>query len=341
MHLQYLSLSGNDFKRSHIPKLIGSFSNLKYLDLSWTNLTGSIPHQLENLLHLQYLNLSRNDLKIIDFKWLSHLSSLEGLALNFINLSSVANDWLEVVSHLPNLTTLSMSGCDLSPMNLSIFSHLNHSKFHTSLESLDFSSNQVVHIPKSFGDICTLRELYLHSNNLNGQLIELMNNLSGCAKDSLEVLELSYNQITGLLPNFAIFSSLKEIYLSGNKLNGTLPKSIGNLYKLEVLRVSSNFLEGVISESLFSNLSKLQSLSLYNNYLSFEFSFDWVPPFQLKYIYLTSCHLGPRFPNWIQTQGNVSFLEISDTNISDTIPAEWLADLPPTVNLLDLSNNHI
>ncbi|KAK4571391.1 hypothetical protein RGQ29_029989 [Quercus rubra] len=326
-------------------------SNLKYLDLSWTNLTEPIPFQLENLLHLQYLNLSGNDLKIIDFKWLSHLSSLEGLALNSINLSSVANDWLEVVSHLPNLTTLSMSGCDLPPMSLSPLPHLNHSKSRTSLksldlsfnqlahfpksfgdislESLDLSNNQLVHIPKSFGDICTLRELYLYSNNINGQLVELMNNLSGCVKDSLEVLDLSYNQITGLLPNFAIFPSLKEIDL------------IGNLYKLEVLSVSSNFLEGVISESLFSNLFKLQSLDLSNNSLSLEFSFDWVSPFQLSDIYLTSCNLGPRFPNWIRTQRKVSFLDISEANISDTISAELLEDLPPTLEVLNLSSNRI
>ncbi|KAK7850000.1 receptor-like protein eix2 [Quercus suber] len=186
--LTFLDLSGNDFKQIYTPEFIGSLSNLKYLDLSRANLTGPIPLQLENLLHLQYLNLSENDLKIIDFKWLSHLSSLEGLALNSINLSSVANDWLEVVSHLPNLTTLSMSMCDLPPMSPSSLPHLNHLKSHTSLESLDLRSNQLVHIPKSFGDICTLRELYLHSNNLNEQLVELVNNLSGCAKDSLEVL---------------------------------------------------------------------------------------------------------------------------------------------------------
>ncbi|KAK4571393.1 hypothetical protein RGQ29_029991 [Quercus rubra] len=340
-YLTFLDLSGNDFNQSYIPKFIGSLSNLKHLDLTYANLSGPIPHHLQNLSHLQLLYLGWNHWKNIEnLEWLSHLSSIEDLDLSFTNLS-VANDWLEVVSRLPKLKSLILQFCDLSPMSLSSFPRFNDSKSFASLKSLYLPENQLVHIPKSIGNICTLRELTLWSNHLNGQLVELITNLSGCAKDSLEILELSYNQITGSLPNFATFPSLKEIDLSMNKLNGTLPKSIENLYKLEALSVSSNFLVGVISESLFSNLSKLRYLHLSNNSLSLEFSFDWVPPFQLNEIQLTSCNLGPRFPNWILTQRNVSFLEISNINISDTIPAEWLADLPPTLKILDLSNNHI
>ncbi|KAM4076234.1 hypothetical protein ACJW30_12G047200 [Castanea mollissima] len=340
-YLTYLDLSFNNFNLSYMPKFIGSLSNLKYLDLSEANLSGPIPHHLQNLSHLQQLYLGGNYWSDIEnLEWLSHLSSIDDLDLSSLNLS-VANDWLKVMSRLPKLKTLTMESCDLPPMSLSSFPPFNDSKSFASLKSLDLSDNQLVYIPKSLGNICTLRELNLWSNHLNGQLVELITNLSRCAKDSLEILDLSENQITGSLPNFAKFSSLKEIYLSTNKLNGTLPKSIGNLYKLEVLRVSSNFLQGKISESIFSNLSNLQTLDLSNNSLSLKFSFDWVPPFQLRYIHLTSCFLGPRFPNWIRTQRNVSLLEISDAKISDTIPAEWLADLPPTLKFLNLPSNLI
>jgi EIX receptor 1/2 len=58
-------------------------------------------------------------------------------------------------------------------------------------------------------------------------------------------------------------------------------------------------------------------------------------------IHLRSCKLGPRFPNWIQTQRNVSHLDISHANISDSIPAEWLTNLPPTLLFLNLSSNQI
>ena len=97
----------------------------------------------------------------------------------------------------------------------------------------------------------------------------------------------------------------------------------------------------MIFDSFFSNFSKLRSLDLSSTSLSLKFSLDWVPPFQLDRIYLTSCNLGPTFPNWSQTQRKVSFLEISDANISDTIPAEWLEDLPSTLMDLNISSNQI
>ncbi|XP_023877014.1 receptor-like protein EIX2 [Quercus suber] len=340
-HLTLLDLSGNNFNQSHIPEFIGSLINLKYLDLSNADFSGPIPLQLGNLLHLQNLNLEGNNLTIIEnLKWLSHLSLVKDLDLALTNLS-VANDWLEVGSRLPHLTTLNLWSCNLPSMSLSSLPPFNYSKSFTSLESLILFGNQFDIIPKSFGNICTLRELDLSENNLNGQLFELINNLSaGCAKDSLEVLDLSGNQITGSLPNLAIFPSLKEIFLQYNNLNGTVPKSIGNLFNLEVLFVSSNFLHGVISEAHFSNLSKLRYLGLSNNSFTLEFSFNWVPPFQLEGIYLGSCMLGPRFPNWIQTQRNISNLKISYARISDTIPM-WFADLPPTLRVIDFSSNHI
>ena len=340
-HLTLLDLSGNNFNQSHISEFIGSLINLKYLDLSNANFSGLIPLQLGNLLHLQNLNLEGNNLTIIEnLKWLSHLSLVKDLDLSFANLS-VANDWLEVASGLPHLTTLNLWYCNLPKMSLSSLPPFNYSKSFTSLESLILGGNQFDIIPKSFGNICTLRELDLSSNNLNGQLFEFINNLSsGCAKDSLEVLTLSENQIIGSFPNLAIFPSLKSLFLDNNNINGTVPKSIGNLFNLEILFVSSNFLHGVIAEAHSSNLSKLQYLGLSNNSLTFEFSFNWVPPFQLEGIHLGSCMLGPRFPNWIQTQRNISNLHISYAKISDTIPT-WFADLPPTLRVIDFSSNHI
>ena len=51
--------------------------------------------------------------------------------------------------------------------------------------------------------------------------------------------------------------------------------------------------------------------------------------------------MGPRFPSWIRTQRKLSLIHISDSNISDTIPAEWLEDLPPTLRVLNLPSNQL
>ena len=159
------------------------------------NLSGSLPDQLGNLSHLQQLILDGNDLKINEnLEWLSHLSSLEYLDLSHTNLRA-ANDWLEVVSHLPNLKSLFLSTCDLPPMSFSSLPSFNYSKSFTSLESLDLSSNQLNgSILKFLGGICSLRKLDLDNTTLKGQLVDLLNNLSGCAKDSLEDLRLPSNQ---------------------------------------------------------------------------------------------------------------------------------------------------
>jgi EIX receptor 1/2 len=125
-----------------------------------------------------------------------------------------------------------------------------------------------------------------------------------------------------------------------NKLNGTLGKRIESLHKLEILSVHSNMLEGVISEAQLSNFPKLQCLDLFHNSFTLNISFDWVPPFQLNFLYLRSCKLGPDFPNWIKTQRVIWYLDLSNTGISDTIPT-WFWDLPFELEYLNLSHNQI
>ena len=55
---------------------------------------------------------------------------------------------------------------------------------------------------------------------------------------------------------------------------------------------------------------------------------------------MASCKLGPRFPDWLQTQKRLQELDISASGISDVIP-NWFWNLTSNLVWLNISNNHI
>ncbi|TQE06738.1 hypothetical protein C1H46_007607 [Malus baccata] len=323
------------------------------LDLLKHSLGGRLSSQVGNLTHLQYLNLNYNHFASVENlnSWLPRLSSLTYLGLSWSNLGN-SSDWLEAINMLPKLTNLSLSFCGLhSPLihsstvfNINSSKSLAHvdlrsnqltssiflwlSNYNASLVHLDLSDNQIEGgIPQSFSRLCNLQALKLSSNTLSGQLSRLVQTLMSTCPDqnSFEILDLSDNLLSGSIPNVTNFSSLKELSLSRNQLSGTIPESIGQMPKLENIDLRKNALEGVVSESHFSSLSRLTSLDLSFNSLNLNFNSNWVPPFQLDFIYLGSCTIGPHFPKWLQTQKKYSVLDISNTGISDILPS-WFWD---------------
>ncbi|KAK4413244.1 Receptor-like protein EIX2 [Sesamum alatum] len=184
----------------------------------------------------------------------------------------------------------------------------------TSLVSVDLSDNQLDGlIPDAFGSSIFLEYLDLSGNRLEGGIPESFSNLS-----SLYFLDLSQNQLTGLMPR----------------------SSFGQLPRLEILDVSYNLLQGTVSESFFLNLRSLKVLDLSFNSLAFTLTtVDWVPPFQLDVLKLASCYLGPHFPRWLQTQSNISQLDLSSTGVSGQVP-KWFWNLSTRLQYLNLSHNH-
>ncbi|KAM7486960.1 hypothetical protein LguiA_002969 [Lonicera macranthoides] len=375
-HLKYLDLSYNSFYPSPIPEFIGSLSKLQHLNLSYTFFVGRVPHQLGNLTNLRFLDLGFNDgyLTVENLEWLSDLRLLRHLDLSYIDLQKV--DLLQSIDRLPFLSSLHLNLCNLpgiiSPsLHLTNFSsiplsiihlsdnHFTNSSiynwlfnFSSSLVDVDMSFNPLGgsipdafgnmmsleslrlsncafegEIPKSFKNLSRIRSLALDSNNLTGQLPELFQTLFASNKlngsflkhfgqsSPLEYLDLSDNELNGSLPDLTSFPLLRYLYLANNKIKGRVPESIGEL-------------------------SNLKGLDLSFNLLTLEFSADWTPHFQLDFIKLSSCKLGPHFPKWLRSQSNFSVLDISNAGISDTIPY-WFWDLSPILVDLNFSNNQI
>ncbi|XP_044505660.1 receptor-like protein EIX2 [Mangifera indica] len=368
--LKTLRLSYAGFK-GPIPHRLGNLSRLQLLDLSGNDGLYNIGNieWLSHLSSLRYLDLSGCDLSGADywFQVINKLPLLSELRLAWCHLPQITSGTPLNVNATASLLNLHLAGNNVTnsiyPWLFNVSGNLNElnlsynllqgqipeglGHYMVSLTRLFLDSNELEGgIPKSIGNMSCLLALDLSYNNLIGQLSGFIQNLSGgCTQKKLESLYLSGNKITGSVPDFTRFSSLKKLGLGQNLLNGTVSKSIGQMFNLEIIDLGDNSLKGIISEEFFLNLSKLEILDLSHNSLVLELSDDWVPPFQeIHSLSLASCNMGPHFPKWIRNlkESGVFLLrlDISNAGISDTIP-DWIWPMFNYLGYFNISYNHL
>ncbi|KAL7589999.1 hypothetical protein Lser_V15G40716 [Lactuca serriola] len=339
--LERLDLHGS--LNGTIPEPFGRFANLRDIDLSVSELTGSIPESLGGLRFLEVLDLSDNQLTGSIPTFLGKLSKLD-LSFNQLNGS--------IPESFEKLTALTDLNLESNQLTGSI------PRFCGKLVKLALSFNKLNgSIPDSFGKLTFLTQMNLAFNQLTGPIptfpvklskIDIsFNQLNGSIPESLGKLtaltdlNMKFNRLTGPIPtSIGRLLSLQFISLSSNFLNGTIPVSVGQLAKLNFLDISNNCLEGVVFEAHFSNLSMLKHLDTsFNTKLTFNVSHEWIPPFRLIYLNLSSCNIANGFPQWLRNQRNLNWLVLSNATISGPLPT-WLRRMP-IISFLDLSHNKL
>lgn len=244
---------------SYVRELLGkSAASSLMTDELWTIETLDLPDTVSALEDLAYFaglrSLSlHNSSTGLDLSVLSQLPTLRELDLSGCTLSSAA---MNTIVTLPELTSLNLSGCAIADINALVGLQ--------KLEYLDLSNNTISDLT-ALSALLALREL-----NLTNNPITSLSNLKNCTQ--LEVLRAE-NCTISRIAGLAEHTQLRELYLSGNSITDI--SVLESCPAVEKLEVANNALTDI---SVVSGLSKLVDLDVSHNALTELPSFDTQTP---------------------------------------------------------------
>ncbi|XP_076906982.1 receptor-like protein EIX2 [Bidens hawaiensis] len=242
------------------------------------------------------------------------------------------------LGNLCNLRDISLSGNNFGNISLTFLLESFFECKSPSLESLFiYDSRLSSHLPDQLGQLKHLVYLVLEDNGIVGTIPDSIGRLS-----YLKHIDLGGNHISGQIP-FSIkgLSSLEDLVVSNNQLSGSLPESLGLLSNLKYLDISYNLLTGIVTDAHFASLNRLKRLNgAGNNLILRPRHANWHPHFRLEILILSSWDIGPQFPLWLTQQKDLMLLDISNTQISSTMPLTFWRYFP-NLHSLDMSQNYI
>ncbi|KAJ4907922.1 Leucine-rich repeat protein kinase family protein [Raphanus sativus] len=263
--LQDLDVSFNRLG-GDLPASIANFSmNLNKLDIENNFISGSIPHDIGNLIGLQTFWLSKNLLKGPMPASFGELLGLVELLVNANRMSGEIPYSLGNITRLETLYLYNNSFEGIIPPSLGkcrylLYLDVDNNKLNgiipqeimqiPSLVSLRMSNNSLTgSLPEDVGRLGNLGRLYVAHNKLSGKLPAT---LGKCL--SLEKLCLQGNSFDGIIPDISGLVGIKEADFSRNNLSGRIPEYFANFSSLEYLNLSFNNFEGNLpTEGKFQN----------------------------------------------------------------------------------------
>ncbi|XP_030534997.2 receptor-like protein 7 [Rhodamnia argentea] len=275
--LYTLDLSGNQLT-GEIPPSLGKLVGLTYLDLSSNQLSGEIPSSLMNLTEVTLFDLSYNRLTGQIPSQISGLTSVLMLDLSYNRLEGLMPRTISELKNLNKFTVVSnnLNGTaqfDMLMKHQSLQAlYLSFNNFSLVTQDLNVSLSKIVvlglascsltEFPKFLTKLDTLEWIDLSYNGISGQVPQWLLNVS---TENLAHLNLSKNSLTGF-PSYPVkfkWANLQTLDLRYNGMEGPLPlppRAI--LFYL----ASNNKLTGQIPQAM-CQLSSIQILDLANNEL--------------------------------------------------------------------------
>ncbi|XP_039134375.1 receptor-like protein EIX2 [Dioscorea cayenensis subsp. rotundata] len=325
--LAHLHLASVNLKGDIIAGWIWDIKNLKSLDLSDNSLSGSVPLSLAKLAQLEYMNLANNQLRgAISEAHFTQLEKLETLDISHNSLVfNVSSNWAPPFL----LKEMRISSCSVGP-KFPAWLQTQHK-----LHALDMSQTGISDtMPDWFWNLTSRHIVHLDVSN---------NQIQGIIPKSLhfinlEWIDLSSNRFYGPLPKIP-GSRVMSINLSNNSFSGFIPHNIiddSHQSYLQIL-LSMNKLNGTIPSS-FCQIRRLILLDISTNQLSGELPDCWLNSSILTDLNVADNNLSGTIPNSLCYVPYLQSLQLSHNKLSGEFPVSLknCSKLPG----LDLSHNN-
>nr|POF04999.1 lrr receptor-like serine/threonine-protein kinase gso1 [Quercus suber] len=254
----------------------GDYKDLRWLDVSDNHIDGQLQENIGKMIpKLEHLNLSKNHFDGNFPSSIGEMSNLVKLDLSFNYFLGELP--MEFVSNCTSLIFLRLS-------NNSFHGEIFSKHFNLSLESLELKNNYFTGtlpvVPQRDLIVLDISNNYMSgiipewignlSMALSGTLVMSNNLFKGrvpCVMGQHIIIDFSHNVLSGSLPSCFNLQYVEHVLLQGNKLTGSLPKSIFNSSFLLTLDIrDNNFLNDIPGEIV--GLPNLRELLLSGNHFT-------------------------------------------------------------------------
>ncbi|KAG8651986.1 hypothetical protein MANES_06G041900v8 [Manihot esculenta] len=328
--LQELDISYNDISGS-LPSCLANMTSLQSLHLSSNNFVGNISlYPFNRLTNLEYLDLSHNLFQIpVSLDLFFNHSKLK-------HFKSQGNNEIYGEKTEQNLTpmfqleTLYIDGYACIKA-FPKFLYYQHNLREASLQSLKLRGRFPYWLLQNN---TKLEELYLKNNSLSGPLqLPLHSHLN------LSLLDISDNLFHGIIPPDigTHLPRLELVYLSKNDFNGSIPSSFGNMSSLQILDLSNNDISGSLPSDFCC--SHMLEVHLSRNQLQGSLEDAFFDCLQLVVLDLSHNNMTGSIPSWFERFYQLAYMILGYNNIEGEIPIQ-LCNLTQ-LSLIDLSHNNL